>query len=140
MIHPTANIILLTLILRVLVIVSLLLRLLLRSLPLCTIVVLTRCVLDIPLGAVVSIVPGFTTPVTSVLPNRSRVGIPHGCTGGSILAVLREVGAWCLLSRAWSLRSLLILALVLVLSIVDIRASRTERRSLWRCKARAAVA
>ena len=110
MIHPAANIILLTLILRVLVIVSLLLRLLLRSLPLCTIVELTRCILDILLGAVVSIVPGFTTPVTSVLPNRSRVGIPHGCTGGSILAVLREIGAGRLLSSARSLRSLLILA------------------------------
>ena len=137
MIHPAVNIILLALVLRVLIIIS---WLLLRSLPLSTIVELTQCVLDIPFGAVVSIVPSFTTPVTSVLPNRSRVGIPHGCTGGSILAVLREVGAWCLLSRAWSLRSLLILALVLVLSIVDIRASRTERRSLWRCKARAAVA
>ena len=140
MIHPAANIILLTLILRVLVIVSLLLRLLLRSLSLCTIVELTRCVLVIPLGAVDSIVPDCTTPVTSVLPNRSRVGIPHGCTGGSILAVLREVGAWCLLFSAWSLRSLLILVLVLILSIIDILASRTDRCSLWRCKARAAVA
>ena len=140
MIHPATNKVLLTLVLRVLIIISLLLRLLLRGLPLPTIVELTRGVLDIPLGAVVSIVPDFTTPITSVLPNRSRVGIPHGCTGGSILVVLREVGAWRLLSSAWSLRSLLILALVLILPVVDILASRTERCSLWRCKARAVVA
>ena len=131
MIHPVTNKVLLTLVLRVLIIVSLLLQLLLRVLPLPTIVELTRCVLDIPLGVVVSIVSGFTTPVTSVLPNRSRVGVPHGCTGGSILAVLREIGAGRLLSNARSLRSLLILALVLILLVVDIMASRMERCSLW---------
>ena len=139
MIHPATNKVLLTLVLQVLIIVSLLLRLLLRVLPLPTIVELTRCVLDIPLGAVVSIVPGFTTPVTSVLPNRSRVGIPHGCTGGTILAILREIGAEHLLSSARSLRSLLILALVLILPIVDSLTSSTERCPLWRCKAREVV-
>jgi len=85
-------------------------------------------------------VPQFSTLEASVARSRGRVGDPHRRTGGSVLTVLREVGAWCLLSGAWSLRSLLILTLVLILPIVDILTSRTERCSLWRCKARVAVA
>ena len=68
MIHSAVNKILLTLVLRVLIIISLLLQLLLRGLPLPTIVELTRGVLDIPLGAVVSIVPCFSTLEASIAP------------------------------------------------------------------------
>ena len=88
----------------------------------------------------VSIVPQFSTLEASVARSRGRVGDPHRRTGGSVLTVLREVGAWRLLSGAWSLWSLLILMLVLILPIVDILTSRTEKCSLWQCKARAAVA
>ena len=88
----------------------------------------------------VSIVPQFSTLEASVARSRGGVGVPHRRTGGSVLTVLRVVGAWRLLSGAWSLRSLLILALILILPIVNILAPRTERCSLWRCKARAAVA
>ena len=140
MIHSAANKVLLTLVLRVLIIISLLLRLLLRGLPLPTIVELTRGVLDIPLGAVVSIVPCFSTLEASVAPSRSRVGVPHRCTGGSVLVILGEVGVWRLLSSAWSLRSLLVRALILILPIVAGLTSRTERCPLWRCKAGAVVA
>ena len=84
--------------------------------------------------------PQFSTLEASVARSRGGVGVPHRRTGGSVLTVLREVGAWRVLSGAWSLRSLLILKLVLILPIVDILTSRMERCSLWRCKARAAVA
>ena len=90
--------------------------------------------------AVISIVPCFSTLETSVAPNRSRVGVPHGCTGGSVLAILGEVGVWRLLSSAWSLWSLLVRALILILPIVAGLTSRTERCPLWRCKAGAVVA
>ena len=138
MVDPAADIVLLYFVaLRGLVIVP---WLLLWILPLPTIVLLSWGILDSPLGAVVSIVPQFSTLEASVARSRGGVGVPHRRTGGSVLMVLREVGAWRPLSGAWSLRSLLILTLVLILPIVDILTSRTERCSLWRCKARAAVA
>ena len=115
-------------------------RLLLWILPLPTVVLLPWGILDSLLGAVVSIVPQFSTLEASVARSRGRVSDPHRRTGGSVLTVLRQVGAWRLLSGAWSLRSLLILALILILPVVNIMAPRTERFSLWRCKARAAVA
>ena len=138
MVDPAADVVLLSSVfLRGLVIVP---RLLLWILPLPTVVMLPWGILDSPLGAVVSIVPQFSTLEASVARSRGRVGVPHRRTGGSVLTVLREVGAWRLLSGAWSLRSLLILALILILPVVDILAPRTERCPLWRCKARAAVA
>ena len=108
--------------------------------PLPTVVLLPRGILDSPLGAVVSIVPQFSTLEASVARSRGGVGVPHRRTGGSVLMVLREVGVGRMLSSAWSLRGLLILALVLVLPIVDRLTSRTERCPLWCCKARAVVA
>ena len=83
--------------------------------------------------------PQFSTLEASVARSRGRVGVPHRRTGGSVLTVLREVGAWRQLFCAWSLRSLLIMALILILPVVDILASRTERCSLWPCKERAGV-
>jgi len=125
MVDPAADIVLLSPIaLRGLVVVP---GLLLWILPLPTIVLMTWGILDSPLGAVVSIVPQFSTLEASVARSRGGVGVPHRRTGGSVLTVLREVGAWRLLSGAWSLRSLLILALILILPVVDILASRTER-------------
>ena len=138
MVDPAADVVLLSSVaLRGLVIVP---WLLLWILPLPTIVLMTWGILDSPLGAVVSIVPQFSTLEASVARSRGGVGVPHRRTGGSVLTVLREVGAWRQLFGAWSLRSLLILTLVLILPIVDILTSRTERCSLWRCKTRVAVA
>ena len=138
MVDPAADVVLLSSVaLRGLVIVP---RLLLWILPQPTVVLLPLGVLDSPLGAVVSIVPQFSTLEASVARSRGRVGDPHRRTGGSVLTVLREVGAGRLLPSARSLRGLLILALVLILPIVDRLTSRIERCSLWRCEARAAVA
>ena len=112
MVDPAVDVVLLSSIaMRGLVIVP---WLLLWILPLPTIVLLPWGILDSPLGAVVSIVPQFSTLEASVARSRGGVGVPHRRTGGSVLTVLREVGAWCLLSGAWSLRSLLILALILI--------------------------
>ena len=123
MVDPAADVVLLSsVVLRGLVIVP---RLLLWILPLPTVVMLPWGILDSPLGAVVSIVPQFSTLEASVARSRGGVGVPHRRTGESVLTVLREVGAWCLLSGAWSLRSLLILALILILPVVDILAFRT---------------
>ena len=138
MVYPPMNVVLLSFVaLRGLVVVP---RLLLRSLPLSTIVELTWCVLDIPLGAVVSIVPCFTTLETSVFPSRSRVGIPDGCAGGSILAILREAGPWRRLASVRGLLVLLTRALVLVLPIVSHLSPITELCHLRRCKTGTVIA
>jgi len=137
-VHPSADVVLLSLVaLRGLVIVP---RLLLWILPLPTIVLLPWGILDISLGTIIGEMSRFSTLEANISTGRSRVGVSHRCTGGSVLAVLREVGAWRRLSSAWSLRSLLTRALILILPIVDRLTSRTERCPLWRCKAGAVVA
>ena len=137
MVHPAVGVVLLSLVpLRGLIIVP---KLLLWSLPLSTVVVLPLGILDIPLGTIIGIVSRFSTLEANIATGRSRVGVSHRCTGGSVLAILREVGAWRRLTSAWSLWGLLIRALILILPIVDSLTSSTERCPLWRCKARAVV-
>ena len=86
MVDPAADVVLLSPVaLRGLVIVP---RLLLWILPQPTVVLLPLGVLDSPLGAVVSIVPQFSTLEASVTRSRSRVGVPHRrttqeCSDGS---------------------------------------------------------
>ena len=139
MVHPAADIVLLSLVaLRGLVIVPRLL--LLWILPLPTVVLLPWGILDIWLGTIIGEMSRFSTLEANIATGRSRVGVSHRCTGGSVLSVLREVGEWCQLSNAWSLRSLLTRALILILPIVDRLTSRMERCPLWRCKAGAVVA
>jgi hypothetical protein len=91
MIHMPADEVLLTLIaLRRLVVVPGLL--LLRGLPLSTIVECARSVLDIPIGAMVGIVSHFATSKASITTGGSRGIVPHWCARGSALMILRKVG------------------------------------------------
>jgi hypothetical protein len=66
--------------------------LLLRGLPLPTVVELARSVLAISLGTVVSIVSHFATSEASIATGRSRGIVPHRCTRRSALAILQKVG------------------------------------------------
>jgi hypothetical protein len=91
MIHTPANEVLLTLVvLRHLVVVPGLL--LLRGLPLSTVVELARSVLDVPLGTTISIVSHFTTSKASITTGGSRGIVPHQCAHRSALAILWKVG------------------------------------------------
>jgi hypothetical protein len=91
MIHTPADEVLLTLVvLWRLVIVSGLL--LLRGLPLSTVVELARSVLDVPLWTTVGIVSHFATSEASITTGGSRGIFPHRCARRSALAVLQKVG------------------------------------------------
>jgi hypothetical protein len=91
MIHTPVDEVLLTLIvLRFLVVVPGLL--LLRSLPLSTVVELPGSVLDVPLGTTISIVSHLTTSEANITTGGSRGIFPHRCSGRSALAILRKVG------------------------------------------------
>ena len=92
MIHPPADEVLLpSVVLRGLIVVS---GLLLRSLPLSTGVGLSRGVLRI-IGATARIVTMSTILETHDDPSRGCVAVPHGSTGGSVLAIQLGVGALC---------------------------------------------
>jgi uncharacterized metal-binding protein len=124
-VHTPANKVLLTLVtLRRLVVVSRLL--LLRGLPLSTVVELAWSVLAISLGTTVGIVSRFTTSETSITTSGSRGVVSHRCARRSALPILREVGTLHRLAYMLSLRLLLTLlveALVLTLPEVDILSS-----------------
>jgi hypothetical protein len=91
MIHtPTDEVLLTLVVLRRLVVVPRLL--LLRGLPLSTIVELAWSVLNISLGTTVGIVPHFTTSEASITTGGSRGIVPHWCARRSALAILRKVG------------------------------------------------
>jgi hypothetical protein len=91
MIHTPADEVLLTLVvLRRLVVVPRLL--LLRCLPLSTVVELAWSVLDISLGTTVGIVSHFTTSKASITTGGSRGIVPHRCAHRSALAILWKVG------------------------------------------------
>jgi hypothetical protein len=91
MIHmPTDEILLTLVVLRCLVVVPRLL--LLRGLPLSTVVELARSVLDISLGTSVGIVSHFTTSEASITTGGSRGIVPHQCARRSALAILQKVG------------------------------------------------
>jgi hypothetical protein len=66
--------------------------LLLRGLPLPTIIELARSVLAISLGTTVSIVSHFATFEASIATGGSRGIAPHRCTRRSALAILWKVG------------------------------------------------
>ena len=92
MVDPAVDVVLLSSVaLRGLIVVP---RLLLRSLPLSASVVLSRSVLR-RIGAMVRIVTMSTTLETHDDPSRGCVAVPHGSTGGSVLAILLGVGALC---------------------------------------------
>jgi hypothetical protein len=90
MIHTPADEVLLTLVaLRHLVVVP---GLLLRGLPLSTVVELAWSVLAISLVTTVGIVSHFTTSEASITTGGSRGVVPHRCARRSTLMILREVG------------------------------------------------
>ena len=136
MIHSPANEVLLpSVALRGLIVVP---GLLLRSLPLCTSVGLSRGVLRI-IGATARIVTMSTILETHDDPSRGCVVVPHGSTGRSVLMVLLGVGA---LRRLLIMLVLLSFALVLILLLpkVYIMSSWANLVSLWGAKTRARVA
>jgi hypothetical protein len=75
-------------------------------------------------------VSSLTTLEASVAIGGGRGVVSHGCTRGSVLAVLRKSGALHGLTRVLHLLVLLIGVLVLVLAEVDILTSIAERCSL----------
>jgi hypothetical protein len=142
MIHTPADEVLLSLVaLRRLVIVPGLL--LLRGLPLSTVVELARSVLDVPLGTTISIVSCLATSEASIATSGSRGIVPHRCARRSALAILRKVR---MLHRLTGMLSLLLLltllveALVLTLPVIDILSSWAERCSLRGCITRTRIA
>jgi hypothetical protein len=66
--------------------------LLLRGLPLPTVVELAQSVLAISLGTTVSIMSHFATSKASIATGGSRGIAPHRCTRRSALAILWKVG------------------------------------------------
>jgi hypothetical protein len=66
--------------------------LLLRGLPLPTVVELAWSVLAISLGTTVSIVSYFATSEASIATGGSRGIVPHRCTRRSALVILQKVG------------------------------------------------
>ena len=91
MVHPPADAVLLASVaLGSLVVVSRLL--LLWSLPLSSVVKLAWSVLDI-LRATVGIMSRITTLEASISSSGHRVVVPHRRAGGSVLAVLWDIGA-----------------------------------------------
>jgi hypothetical protein len=90
MIHTPADEVLLTLVvLRCLVVVPGLL--LLRGLPLSTVIELAWSVLAISLGTTVGIVSHFATSEASITSGGNRGIVPHRCACRSALAILRKV-------------------------------------------------
>jgi hypothetical protein len=91
MVHmPTDEVLLTLAVLRRLVVVSG--QLLLRSLPLSTVVELAWSILDVPLGTTISIVSHLTTSEASITTGGSRGIVPHRCSNRGALAILRKVG------------------------------------------------
>ena len=83
MVDPAVDVVLLSSIaLRGLIVVPGLL--LLRGLPLSTIIELSWSVLYVPLGTTVSIVSRLTTPEANIASSGSRVVDSHGGTSGSV--------------------------------------------------------
>jgi hypothetical protein len=141
MIHtPTDEVWLTLVVLRRLVVISGLL--LLRSLPLSTVVELAWSVLGISLRTTVGIVSRFTTSEARVTTSGNRGIVPHRCSHMGVLAILWKVGT---LHRLTGMLSLLVLTLlvgvlVLILPKVDTLSSCAERCSLQGCETRAGVA
>jgi hypothetical protein len=91
MIHtPTDEVLLTLVVLQRLVVVPGLL--LLRSLPLPTVVELAGSVLDVPLWTTISIVSHLTTSEASITTGGARGIVPHRCSTRSALAILRKLG------------------------------------------------
>jgi hypothetical protein len=91
MIHTAVEKVLLTLVVlqRLVVVPGLLL---LRSLPLSTVVELTRSILGIPLGTTICIVSHLTTSEGRLTTGGSRGVVPHRCSSRGVLTILRKVG------------------------------------------------
>jgi hypothetical protein len=91
MIHtPTDKILLTLVVLRCLVVVPGLL--LLRILPLSTVVESAWSILDVPLGTTIGVVSHLTTSEARVATSGNRGIVPHRCSHRSVLAILRKVG------------------------------------------------
>jgi hypothetical protein len=92
MIHTPADVVLLALIvLRRLVVVSRLL--LLWGLPLSTVVELAWTILSVPFGTTVGIVSSLTISEARVTISGNRGVVPHRCSSGCVLAIMRETRA-----------------------------------------------
>jgi hypothetical protein len=134
--------VLLTLVvLRRLVVVSRLL--LLRSLPLSTVVELAWSILGISLGATIGIVTSLATSEARVTTSGNRGIVPHRCSSRGVLTILWKVGMLHHLTGMLSLLLLLALlvgALVLILPIVDTLSSSAKRCSLRGHETRVGVA
>jgi hypothetical protein len=89
MIHTSADVVLLTLVvLRRLVVVSGLL--LLRSLPLSTVVELTWSVLGIFVGATIGVVTSLAISEARVTTSGNSGVVPHRCSSRGVVVILRE--------------------------------------------------
>jgi hypothetical protein len=92
MIHTPVDVVLLAIVaLRCRVVIPGLL--LLRSLPLSTVVELAWSLLGIPLGTVIGVVTNLATSEARVTSSGNRGVVPHKCPNRSVLTVLREAGA-----------------------------------------------
>ena len=92
MIHMPVDVVLLALVVlwRRVVISRLLL---LRSLPLSTVVELAWSLLGIPLGTAIGVVTSLATSEARVNSSGNRGVVPHRCPSRSVLKILRETGA-----------------------------------------------
>jgi hypothetical protein len=141
MIHTSADVVLLTLVaLGRLRVVSRLL-LLLRSLPLSTVVKLAGRILGIFLRTPIGIMPRPTTPKACIISSGNRVIASHRRPSRSILTILGEIGMWCKLTNPLRLLllTLLVGTLVLVLLVIDSLSSCGERCALRGVEARTCI-
>jgi hypothetical protein len=141
MIHTAADVVLLTLVAlgRLRVVSGLLL--LVRSLPLSTVVKLAGRILSIFLGTPIGIMPQLTTPKARITSSGNRVIASHRRPSRSILTILGEIGTWCKLTNPLRLLllTLLVGTLVLVLPVIDSLSSYAERCALWGFEARTCI-